>query len=74
MGMSQVKLEMRVDGMTCQGCVRAVRNKLLSVQGVKQAHVDLGASRAVVEYDDTSTSADALIAAVEQVGYHALRA
>lgn len=65
------KLEMRVEGMTCQGCVRTVQKKLLSVPGVKKAEVNMGASSAVVEYDEASTNRDALMSAVEQVGYHA---
>jgi len=70
--MSDAKLEMRVDGMTCQACVRTVERKLLSQQGVKQAQVNLGAARALVEYDDALTTPDALLAAVEKIGYHAL--
>ena len=70
--MSDAKLEMRVDGMTCQACVRTVERKLLSQQGVKQAQVNLGAARALVEYDDALTTPDALLSAVEKIGYHAL--
>ena len=72
--MSDAKLEMQVDGMSCQACVRTVQRKLSSQQGVKQAHVNLAAAKAVVEYDDALTTPDALMAAVEQVGYHAFPA
>jgi copper chaperone CopZ len=72
--MSDAKLEMQVEGMSCQGCVRTIQRKLSSQPGVKQAHVNLAAARAVVEYDDALTTPDALLAAVEQIGYHALPA
>lgn len=69
--MAKTKLEMQVEGMTCQGCVRSIEMKLSRVDGVEYAHVNLGAGRATVEYDDARTSRAALIAAVEQIGFHA---
>ena len=57
--------------MTCQGCVRSVEMKLSKVPGVASARVDLGAGKAAVEYDDARTNAEQMIAAVEQIGYHA---
>jgi copper ion binding protein len=72
--MAKSKLEINVTGMTCQGCVRTIENKLSSVNGVEYAHVNLGAGKAVVEYDDASTRAEDLIKAVQQVGFEASRA
>jgi copper ion binding protein len=71
--MARTKLELKVDGMTCDGCVRSVERKLAKVAGVESAHVDLGAGKATVEYDDARAQADQLIAAVEQIGYRASR-
>jgi len=71
--MAKAKVEMRVEGMTCQGCVRTVEKKLSSIDGVDYAHVNLGASNATVEFDDSKTKPDALVAAVEQIGYKATR-
>jgi copper ion binding protein len=72
--MAKAKIELQVEGMTCQGCVRSVELKLSKVPGVEQARVDLGAGKATVEYDETRANIDQLIAAVEQIGYHAARA
>jgi copper chaperone CopZ len=69
--MARAKLEMQVEGMTCQGCVRSIETKLSGVQGVEYAHVNLGAGRVGVDYDDTQTNPQALLAAVEQIGFHA---
>jgi copper chaperone CopZ len=72
--MAKSTLELKVEGMTCDGCVRSVERKLSKVAGVESARVDLGAGKATVEYDDSQARADQLIAAVEQIGYHASQA
>ena len=59
--MAKAKVELKVDGMTCQGCVRSIEKKLSGVAGVEYAHVNLGAGLATVEYDDTRTNAQQLI-------------
>lgn len=64
-------VELKVDGMTCQGCVRSVTKKLSGVAGVSGAAVDLAAGKATVQYDASSAKVEDLIAAVEQVGFHA---
>jgi copper ion binding protein len=69
--MAKAKVEMQVEGMTCQGCVRSIEKKLSGVKGVDYAHVNLGAGNVTVEFDDDRTSAQTLLAAVEQIGFHA---
>ncbi len=64
-------VELKVDGMTCQGCVRSVTKKLSGVAGVTGAAVDLSAGRATVEFDDSRANVQDLVAAVEQIGFHA---
>ncbi len=60
-----------VGGMSCGHCVMAVTNALKSVEGVQDAHVDLQAGRAVVDYDDSKASTNDLVGAVEAEGYTA---
>lgn len=64
-------IELKVEGMTCQGCVRSVEKRLSGVAGVAGAAVDLAAGKAVVQYDDSRAKAEDLVAAVEQIGFHA---
>ena len=64
-------IELKVEGMTCQGCVRSVEKKLKSVPGVESAAVDLAAGKAAVKYDDHQTNPAQLTGAVEQIGFHA---
>lgn len=62
-----------MDGMSCDACVRSIERKLSRVAGVESARVNLGTGKATVEYDDSRARVDQLIAAVEQIGYHAVR-
>ncbi len=69
--MAKSKVELKVGGMTCQGCVRGIEKKLSKVAGVESAVVDLGTGKATVEYDDSQVQAPQLIGAIEQLGYQA---
>jgi len=71
--MARSTVELNVEGMTCDACVRAIERKLSKVAGVESARVDLAAGKARVQYDDSRARADQFIAAVEQIGYHASR-
>lgn len=66
-------VDLKVEGMTCQGCVRSVTKKLTGVAGVSGAQVDLAAGKATVQYDDAAAKVEDMIAAVEQIGFHASR-
>jgi uncharacterized protein len=57
-----------VDGMTCSHCAAHVREALLSVPGVSNARVDLGAKTATVE---GSAAPEAVCEAVREAGYEA---
>ncbi|HET8939868.1 MAG TPA: heavy metal-associated domain-containing protein [Polyangiales bacterium] len=59
-----------VSGMTCNNCVRHVREALEQVAGVGEVHVDLGAGRATVKHQG-ATALASLIAAVDDAGYEA---
>jgi copper chaperone len=62
---------LKVTGMTCEHCVKAVTNALQETSGVRNAQVDLKAGKAVVEYDETQTGARELANAVMDEGYSA---
>jgi copper chaperone CopZ len=67
------RVVLKVDGMTCQNCARSVMKKLAGVASVSSAVVDLGTGRATIGYDDSFAKVEDLIAAVEQIGFHARR-
>jgi copper chaperone CopZ len=60
----------KIDGMTCQHCLKTVREALTSVKGVVQAEVSLEEKKAVVTHEDT-LDPKAAIQAVEQEGFKA---
>ncbi|MBN2312059.1 MAG: copper-translocating P-type ATPase [Candidatus Hydrogenedentes bacterium] len=66
------QIDLKIIGMTCAGCARAVESALSAVPGVHTAHVNLATARAAVTCDARLTDAGALIGAVERAGYRAL--
>lgn len=67
---NSVEIVLNITGMTCSGCVNAVRRVLSSVPAVTDVAVDLGSGRARIASNDTIDAAT-LIAAVEDAGYAA---
>ena len=60
--------ELKIDGMTCAGCVASVQNALRQVPGVRAVSVDLPGARATVEHDD-GVLPGILAEAVNDAGY-----
>lgn len=60
---------LRIDGMSCAHCVKAVRDALAEVPGVQVERVDIG--EATVRHDPTVASRDAIADAVRDAGYDA---
>jgi copper chaperone len=63
--------EIRIDGMTCEGCVKSVTRTLQSVPGVHTVDVFLGEGKAKVTFDPGRTRLAELRRAVERAGYEA---
>ncbi len=63
------KLELTIEGMTCEHCVRAVRGRLEHTPGVKVDEVTVGT--AVIEYDPAKTNIDDIEEAIADEGYTA---
>ena len=64
------QVTLRIEGMDCPPCAKAVKRKLEAVPGVASATVDHASGKADVALkDDAKVSADAMKAAVEAAGY-----
>lgn len=61
-----------VSGMTCAACPITVKKSLTRIEGVSKAEVSYKKSEAVVTFDDTKTSIQALIEATGNAGYPSL--
>ena len=61
--------QLKVTGMTCNGCVVAVKRTLANIPGVSDADVDLDGGWAKVTYDPAQSSTEAMTTALGQLGY-----
>jgi Cu+-exporting ATPase len=66
------RIELAINGMTCASCATRVEKRLNRLDGV-EATVNYATERASVRFaDQTATTAQDLIAAVQQAGYEAI--
>jgi copper chaperone len=63
------KLNLTVEGMTCEHCVRAVRGRLERTPGVKLEDVQIGS--VLLDYDPSTTNIDDIEEAIADEGYTA---
>ncbi len=63
------KTEIKVTGMTCAMCAKAIEKALTQLQGVSGAEVNLGKETASVEYDRSRAKLADLEAAIRDAGY-----
>ena len=64
------RLDLPIEGMTCASCAARIERKLNRLEGVT-ASVNYATEKAAVEYDPAHVTPQALLDAVEQVGYSA---
>lgn len=65
-------VDIKVEGMTCQGCVGKVTSALQKADGVKEAKVDLDAGNAAIVFDSEKTSEKALYKVISAAGFKAV--
>ena len=61
----------RIDGMSCQGCVSNVTGVLGALAGVRSAEVSLEHGSATVRFDPATVSRETLCAAIDDAGFDA---
>ncbi len=61
----------KVDGMSCGGCVASVTKVLSELPGVAKAEVVLEPGQATVEFDAGQVSRATLCATIEDAGFEA---
>ena len=61
----------KVDGMSCGGCVKSVTGVLTALEGVAKAEVSLELKQAVVEHDAGKVTRVRLKAVIEDAGFDA---
>lgn len=64
-------LNLQIEGMTCNGCVKSINQALSTLEGIIRADVSLEEKKAHVAFDETKIQADRIIEAVEDAGFDA---
>ena len=62
-------VELKVEGMDCEGCVKSVTRMLSAVPGVSSVDVSLAQARARLIYDPAKAGLADVKRAVERAGY-----
>lgn len=62
----------RIEGMECAACAKAVERAVKKLQGVTEANVNLATEKLNLIYDDTIVSIPDIKASVEKAGYKAV--
>jgi copper chaperone len=65
-------VELKIDGMTCSGCVNSIQNALYRQDGVNKAVADMENSLVMVEFDPAVIKRDGLVKAVADAGFDVL--
>ena len=69
-GASREQLRLEIEGMTCASCAARIEKRLNKLDGV-EASVNYATEEASVTFDRTRVDVEALVAAVEAIGYGA---
>ncbi|NLC89174.1 MAG: heavy-metal-associated domain-containing protein [Clostridiaceae bacterium] len=60
---------LQLEGMTCPTCVLKIEKLLQKTKGVEKSEVLYNSGRVKLTFDENIVSADAISAAIEQLGY-----
>lgn len=64
-------VELKLEGLHCDGCVKSVTRMLSGVAGVEKVDVSLEQSRARITYDPAKSGVPEFKRAVERAGFKA---
>ncbi len=68
-----MKENLKIKGMTCAACSRAIERAALKLDGVENISVNLTTEKAVVVYDEKKTNIEKISAAISNAGYGSTR-
>ncbi len=63
------RLELKIDGISCQACVAKIERKLSRTEGVEKALVNISNNMADIEYDEKEIKASEIMKIIEKLGY-----
>ena len=65
------KIEFKVEGLHCDGCVKSVTRMLTGIPGVEKVDVSLAEGKAQVSFDPAKAGLPEFKRAVERAGFRA---
>lgn len=66
-----VEANIKIEGMSCQHCVMAVKKAIGGLNGIEQADVAIGS--AIVKYDESKLKIEDINASIEKTGFRVKR-
>ncbi|WP_312047872.1 copper chaperone CopZ [Anaerotignum sp.] len=60
---------LKVEGMSCEHCVKAVQTAVGALPGIENVSVDLKSKTVAVKYDPAQSTLDAIKAEIDDQGY-----
>ncbi len=71
-GKDMKSLQLKIEGMHCDGCANTIEALLAREPGVKSASCSRAAGQGLILYDPSVTDADGIAKTIEQAGYRVL--
>ena len=69
---SMKKTKLKINGMSCQHCVKTVTDALTGLEGVQRAKVNLRKGEAVVHFNELEITTTNLREAITEAGFETL--
>ncbi|MFA5353837.1 MAG: heavy-metal-associated domain-containing protein [Thermodesulfovibrionales bacterium] len=66
-----MEISIKVEGMSCEHCVRRVKKAIEGIPGVISSEVGIGTAK--VSFDEAKVKKEEIIAAVEKAGYKVIQ-
>ncbi|MCC0636314.1 heavy metal translocating P-type ATPase [Clostridioides sp. ES-S-0001-02] len=66
---SNKKIDMKIDGMTCAACAKAVERVVKKLDGVESISVNIATDKANIDYNPSKVKLAQIKAAIEKAGY-----
>ncbi|CAH1976988.1 unnamed protein product [Acanthoscelides obtectus] len=64
-------IKVKIDGMTCQSCVRSIEENVVKQPGIYSIKVNLEGKHGIVQYDPKTVTADQICEYIDDMGFEA---
>ena len=59
----------KIEGMTCMGCVNSAKSVLEKISGVSSVNISLDQAQAIIQHDATKSNAEQFKQAIRDAGF-----